>query len=162
VSIYPGTAIQGVVDTFGGNTTFCLRAGTHSLRSSIRPKTGDVFVGEYGAILDGTGWSTSDDTQAAFRAHNEDIDYVTIRNLVIRKMPFSGIHTYYWMSDHWTIEYNEIAWQIGVELSPYFTVRTITSPQRGHQSLVVNPAERGGGYQGFRADNTTLDNNEIA
>ena len=41
----------------------------------------------HGAILDGSGWSTADDTQAAFRAHNEDIDYVTIRNLVIRNMP---------------------------------------------------------------------------
>ena len=92
-----------------GNTTFCLRAGTHSLRSSITPKTGNTFVGEYGAILDGTGWTTSDDTQAAFRAHNQDIDYVTIRNLVIRNMPQRGIHAYYWMADHWTIEYNEIA-----------------------------------------------------
>ena len=38
--------------------------------------------------------------QAAFRAHNEDIDYVTIRNLVIRKMPQRAIHAFYWMSDH--------------------------------------------------------------
>ena len=92
VDIWPGTAIQGVVDIYPGNTTFCLRAGTHSLSSSITPKTGDTFVGEYGAILDGTGWTTSDDTQAAFRAHNQDIDYVTIRNLVIRNMPQRGIH----------------------------------------------------------------------
>ena len=49
-----------------------------------------------GAILDGTGWSTTDDTQAAFRVYddpndpndpNGPIDYVTIRNLVIRNMP---------------------------------------------------------------------------
>ena len=109
VDIWPGVSIQNVVNSYGGNTTFCLRAGTHSLRSSITPKTGNTFVGEYGAILDGTGWATSDDTQAAFRAHNQDIDYVTIRNLVIRNMPQRGIHAYYWMSDHWTIEYNEIA-----------------------------------------------------
>ena len=81
----------------------------HSLTSSITPKTGDTFVGEYGAILDGADWSTSDATQGAFRAHNQDIDYVTIRNLVIRNMPQNGIHAYYWMADHWTIEYNEIA-----------------------------------------------------
>ena len=34
---------------------------------------------------------------------------MTIRNLVIRNMPQQGIHAFYWMSDHWTIEYNEIA-----------------------------------------------------
>ena len=62
----------------------------HSLTSSIVPKTGDTFIGEYGAILDGTGWTTSDDTQAAFRAHNQDIDYVTIRNLVIRQYAAAG------------------------------------------------------------------------
>jgi len=164
VSIYPGTAIQGVVDTYGGSTTFCLRAGTHSLRNSITPKTGDIFVGEYGAILDGTGWSTSDDTQAAFRAHNQDIDYVTIRNLVIRNMPKSGIHTYYWMSDHWTSEYNEIASnKIGIELSPNFIVRNnYIHHNVGINPYSSNPAERGGGYQGFRADNTTFDSNEIA
>ena len=90
-------------------TTYCLRAGVHAITGAITPKRGDTFVGEYGAILDGTGWSTSDDTQAAFRAHNQDIDYVTIRNLVIRNMPQRGIHAYYYMADHWTIEYNEIA-----------------------------------------------------
>ena len=56
VDIWPGVSIQNVVDSYGGNTTFCLRAGTHSLRSSIRPRTGNTFVGEYGAILDGSGW----------------------------------------------------------------------------------------------------------
>ena len=34
---------------------------------------------------------------------------MTIRNLVIRNMPQRGIHAYYYMSDHWTVEYNEIA-----------------------------------------------------
>jgi hypothetical protein len=108
VDVWPGVSIQTIVNSYGGNTTFCLRAGTHSIRSSITPKTGDTFVGEYGAVLDGTGWSATESTQAAFRAHNEDIDYVTIRNLVIRNMPQRGIHAYYYMSDHWTIENNEI------------------------------------------------------
>ncbi len=109
VQVSPGTNIvQNVVNSYPGSTTFCLRAGTHYIRSAITPKTGDTFVGQYGAILDGTGWSTTDSTQAAFRAHNQDIDSVTIRNLVIRNMPQRGIHAYYYMSDRWTIEYNEI------------------------------------------------------
>ncbi|HEU5255967.1 MAG TPA: right-handed parallel beta-helix repeat-containing protein [Vicinamibacterales bacterium] len=164
IDIWPGQYIQGIVNSYPGATTFCLRAGVHSLTSSITPKTGNTFVGEYGAILDGTGyWPVSDDTQAAFRAHNQDIDYVTIRNLVIRDMPFSGIHTYYWMSDHWTIEYNEIAAnKIGIEFSPNFIIRNNYIHHNVGNASSSNPAERGGGYQGFRADNTTFDSNEIA
>jgi hypothetical protein len=124
VDIFPGQYIQGIVNLYAGATTFCLRAGVHSLTSAITPKTGNTFVGEYGAVLDGSNWSTSDGTQAAFRAHNQDIDYVTIRNLVIKNMPQQGIHAYYWKSDHWTIEYNEIGpnkW--GIEFAPNFTIR---------------------------------------
>ena len=98
VDIWPGASIQTAVNQLAGSTTFCIRAGTHSVRSAITPKTGDTFVGEYGAILDGTGWTTSDTNQAAFRAHNQDIDDVTIRNLVIRNMPQRGIHAFYWTS----------------------------------------------------------------
>ena len=128
-----------------GETTFCLRAGVHQLTSSIRPKTGNTFVGEYGAILDGTGWTTADDTQAAFRAHNEDIDYVTIRNLVIRNMPQRGIHAFYWMSDHWTIEYNEIASnKYGIVFAQRLHHQEqLHPPQRGHSRPA---ATCGGGY----------------
>ena len=163
VDIWPGVNIQSVVNSYGAATTYCLRAGVHSLTSSIRPKTGNTFVGEYGAILDGSGWSTSDDTQGAFRAHNEDIDSVSIRNLVIRNMPRSGIHTYYWMSNHWTIEYNEIAYaKIGIEFSPNFTIRNNYIHHNVGNASSSNPGERGGGYQGFRSDNTTFESNEIA
>jgi parallel beta-helix repeat protein len=153
VDIWPGVNIQTVVNSYGGNTTFCLRAGTHSLRSSITPKTGNTFVGEYGAVLDGAGWATSDRTQAAFRAQNEDIDYVTIRNLVIRNMPQRGIHAYHWMSDHWTIEYNEVASNadMGVHFVPYSVIR---NNYIRHNSFA--------GYFGASAHNSTLENNEIA
>lgn len=164
VDIWPGQYIQGIVNAYPGPTTFCLRAGVHSLTSSIRPKTGNTFVGEYGAIVDGTGyWPVSDDTQGAFRAHNEDIDYVTIRNLVIRNMPQSGIHTYYWMSDHWTIEYNEIAFnKVGLEFAPDFTIRNNYIHHNVGIPSSPDPAERGGGYAGNFADNTIFDSNEIA
>ena len=67
VDIWPGQSIQLIVNSNAVGTTFCLRAGVHQLTSSIRPKTGNTFVGEYGAVLDGTGWTTTDDTQGAFR-----------------------------------------------------------------------------------------------
>lgn len=99
---------------------------------SIVPKTGNTFVGEYGAVVDGTGWTTTDDTLAAFRAHNEDIDYVTIRNLVIRKLR-RGIHAFGdSLPDHWTIEYNEIASNYsGIVFPSYSNVRNkLHSSQR--------------------------------
>ena len=51
--------IPFTVNQYPAGTTYCLRAGVHSVSSSATPKRGDTFVGEYGAILDGTGWSTT-------------------------------------------------------------------------------------------------------
>ena len=94
VSVVPGASIQAAVSAQVGPATFCLKAGTHSISASIVPKSGHTFIGELGAVLDGSGWVTSDDTAAAFRAHNQNIDDVTIRNLVIRNMPQNGIHAF--------------------------------------------------------------------
>ena len=58
IDIPLGTNIQTVVNAYPGATTFCIRAGVHSITSPVTPKTGNTFVGEYGAILDGTGWTT--------------------------------------------------------------------------------------------------------
>ena len=122
VSLPPGAEVQRFVDAHPGYTTFCLKAGVHAITNPITPKTGDTFVGEYGAILDGTGWTTTDSTQGAFRAHNEDIDNVTIRNLVIRNMPQKGIHAFRDFSDNWTIEYNEIAFNHSGILFPNYSI----------------------------------------
>ena len=164
VDIWPGVTVQNIVNSYGPNTTYCLRAGTHALRSAITPKTGDTFVGEYGAILDGTGWSTTDPNQGAFRAHNQDIDYVTIRNLVIRNMPQKGIHAFYWMSDYWTIEYTEIAFnKDGLQFPNHSVIRNnYIHHNVGSNPVDPNPALRGGAYIGYYARNTTLENNEIA
>jgi parallel beta-helix repeat protein len=152
VDIWPGTSIQGVVNNFGGNTTFCLRAGTHSLRSAITPKTGNIFVGQYGAILDGTGWTTTDPNTGAFRAHNEDIDDVTIRNLVIRNMPQRAIHAYKDHSDRWTVEFNELASsRVGISAPDNSLVRN---------NYIHHNVE--GGYQAYQSANTVFEGNEIA
>ena len=98
VDIVPGTSIPTIQSSIDvpGATTFCFRAGVHYLTSSITPKTGNTFVGEYGAILDGTGWTTTDDTAGGVpSSRTQDIDYVTIRNLVIRNMPgVASMHIY--------------------------------------------------------------------
>ena len=164
VSIMPGQSIQSSVNVYPGTTTFCLRAGVHYVTSSITPKTGNTFVGEYGAILDGSNWSTTDTTQAAFRAHNQDIDYVTIRNLVIRKMPQKGIHAFYWLTpDHWTIENNEITGShTGLLFPDHSMIRNNYIHHNYGNPSGATAAERGGGYVGYYASYTTFENNEIS
>jgi parallel beta-helix repeat protein len=164
VDISPGQNIQSNVNLYPGATTFCLHAGVHYLTSSITPKTGNTFVGEYGAILDGSNWSTTDSTQAAFRAHNQDIDSVTIRNLVIRKMPQKGIHAFYWLTpDHWTIEYTEIAEaKTGLLFPDHSVIRNSYIHHNYGDPSSTDPAMRGGGYGGYYSSDTTFENNEIA
>ncbi len=163
VDIWPGQNIQAILNNFAGATTFCLRSGVHSIKSPIVPKTYNVFVGQYGAILDGTGWATTDTTQAAFRAHNQDIDNVTIRNLVIRNMPQRGIHAYGYCQ-RWTIEFNEIAYnRWGVHASDNFVFRN----NYIHHNVGPDPnstdyTQRGGAYAGYRVTGVVFEGNQIA
>jgi parallel beta-helix repeat protein len=52
VTILPGQSIQAKVNSYPAGTSFLLKAGTY-YKQSIVPKSGDIFVGEAGAILDG-------------------------------------------------------------------------------------------------------------
>ncbi len=164
VNIVPGESIQRLVNMSPGATTFCVRTGVHRLTNSITPKTGNTFVGEYGAILDGTGWSTTDPDAAAFKALSVNVDNVTIRNLTIRNMPQHGITIYYQDSDHWTIEYNEIANnKFGIEFAPNSTIRyNYIHHNVSSTPTASSPAERGGAYLCQRCDNSVLEGNEIA
>jgi hypothetical protein len=166
------TTIQNLINANAGGT-FCFRAGVYHLDRSITPNTGSTFVGEYGAILDGTGWSSFDDSQAAFRIYddpndpndpNTDVDNVTIRNFVIRNMPHYGIHASHTRhADHWLIENNEVASnRYGVMFTRDFTIRNNYIHDNVGNPTAPLPGDRGGGYVGQYADNTILDNNEIA
>ena len=83
---------------------------------------------------------------------------------MIRNMPQYGIHASYALdslSDHWTIEYNEIASnKYGLLFGPDFTIRN----NYIHHNVGTpgSTAERGGGYLGMYASNTSFDSNEIA
>jgi parallel beta-helix repeat protein len=163
VSIEPGRSIQSVVDRNPPSTKLCIRAGVHYLTGSITPKSGDVFVGEYGAILDGINWTTRDDTQGAFRAHNQDIDDVIIRNLVIRRMPQRGVHAYPSGSERWTIDHNEIAENLVGVVVPGASIvdSNFIHHNIGDPKSTVY-AEQGGGYQLYRANNVRFERNEIS
>jgi parallel beta-helix repeat protein len=77
VPIDPGQDIQSIVDGHPPGTAFLIRAGVHS-RQRIEPRTGDVFRGEPGAVLDG-----GDELPFAFYGRR-DIDDVRIERLEIR------------------------------------------------------------------------------
>ena len=68
------------------------------------------------------------------------------------------------VSDHWTIEYNEIASnQNGHPVpEPLHHQEQLHPPQLGTNPSASNAAERGGGYVGYYASDTTFDTNEIA
>jgi parallel beta-helix repeat protein len=78
VSIYPGTTIQDVVNRSPGATTFYLRAGAHT-QQQVVPKSGNTFVGENGAVMDGQNI-----TAYAFYSNNLGQTNVTIRGLEIK------------------------------------------------------------------------------
>ena len=66
-----------VVNAHGAGTTYIVKAGTHLRNFSVRPKSGDRFCGEPGAVLDG-GRSL----QFAFsgQATNVTLDSITVQN----------------------------------------------------------------------------------
>jgi parallel beta-helix repeat protein len=77
VAIGPGDDAQRVVDAHPAGTTYLVKAGTHLRNFSIRPKSGDRFCGEPGAVLDG-GRSLA----SAFSggARNVTLDSITVRD----------------------------------------------------------------------------------
>ena len=52
VAIFPGQNIQAIVDASPPGTTFLLKSGIHR-GQTIRPRTGDTYLGEAGTILSG-------------------------------------------------------------------------------------------------------------
>jgi hypothetical protein len=153
VNIGTSTDIQAMTNLYPQGTTFCLKAGTHSMTAPVFPKSNDTYVGEYGAVLDGTGWTTTDTSLgAAFSAMGRDIDYVTIRNLVIRNMPQKGIATAYEANSNWTIDHNEISGaRTGVSFPDYSTV---TANFIHHNSQY--------GFNGYRTTGSLVQNNEVS
>jgi parallel beta-helix repeat protein len=138
------------VNAHPAGTEFCLGNGIFRITSSITPKAGNSFTGEYGAILDGTGWTTTDSSQGAFRAWNQNIDDVTIRNLVIRNMP-RGVSTFSG-PDRWVIDHNEVSQcQMGVQHSDFARVTN----NYIHEN-------RQYGLGGYRSTGALIEGNEIA
>src|SRR6266511_634658 len=79
VTILPGQSIQARVNSYPAGTQFLLKAGTY-YKQRIVPKSGDTFVGEAGAILDGQGATT----YAFDRGGSPYPNNVQIKSLIIQ------------------------------------------------------------------------------
>jgi parallel beta-helix repeat protein len=163
IEVWPGQSIQAAVNGAATGATICLRAGTHTINASITPKTGQVIMGEFGAAIDGTGWVSTDSTAAGIRAHNQDIDHVTIRNLVIRNMPQKCIHAFRDFSSGWTVEYSEIhGCRDGVSLSTGATLRHNYIHHNIGDPTHADAGQRGGGYVFNEGTGILVAHNEIS
>lgn len=59
VSVRPGTSLQAAIDRRRSGTTFCIKRGVHRQATYVVAKDGDTFVGEPGAVLNGSRLLTS-------------------------------------------------------------------------------------------------------
>ena len=79
VPVNPGESIQSKVDANPSGTTFVIKAGTH-VGQSVVPKSGDSFIGEPGAILDGAGTVICAFCPGSAKPANVRIAQLEIRN----------------------------------------------------------------------------------
>ena len=156
IPISPGVSIQSAITANPSGSSFCLKAGVHPILGSITPKTGTTITGEFGAVLDASGWQTTAVDAGVIRAMNEDIDDVTIRNVVIRNFPRTGILAFRDHSDRWTIDH--------VEVGPGY--RGVTVPDDfvlSNSYVHHNTGDSGsGGYSCYLSTKGLFLNNEIA
>jgi hypothetical protein len=144
--------LQGVINSHGGGTTFCFKSKIYRLQEPILPKSHNTFIGEYGAILDGNRWQSTNASLGAFTGTARSISYVTIRNLVIRDMPQAGIATAFGVNDHWTIDHNEISGSVvGVALPDYSTVAN---------NFIHHNDQYG--YTGYQTTGSVIKRNEVS
>jgi hypothetical protein len=144
--------IQKVIDRKPERTTFCFKSKTYFLKGPIVPKSHNTFVGKHRAILDGSRWQTSDASLGAFTGTAHSTSYVTIRNLVIRDMPQSGIATAFGENSHWTIDHNEISGSgVGIAFPDSSTVTN---------NFIHHNAQYG--YTGYGTTGTVFQKNEVS
>jgi parallel beta-helix repeat protein len=148
VEVTPGMDMQLAVNANPTGTTFCLKAGTH-VQQTVIPKTGNTFVGEPGAIMDG-----EDVAQYAFQTLTVSSTGVTIRSLEITRYasPYqhgaiTGDNGTNWLVEDLSVHHNRY---IGIRSGPGWIVRR----NKVYQNGVV-------GITGFRAHGTLIEANEV-
>lgn len=154
VAVYPGQSIQSAVNANPVGTTFALKAGVHHGQTVI-PKSGDRFIGDSGAVMDG-------DSVTTFAFKTGSVPYpsnVEIRNLVIRRyVPGlqmgaieAGGPTRGESSHGWVVADCEIAYNGGAGVRTGATMQLLRN--HIHHNYQI-------GFVGF-ADSAVVDGNEI-
>ena len=148
VQVYPGDTIQSLVEQYPAATTFYLKAGTHR-RQTIRPKDGNRFIGEPGAVLDGEGV-----TAYAFETLNHHPQRVTLQRLVIQgyvpplqRGAIQGDNAHAWIIEDNEIHDNAYA---GLRTGPGMIVRRNRIYRNGLTGIV-----------GYRSDGVLIEDNEV-
>jgi parallel beta-helix repeat protein len=145
IPVYPGESIQAKVDAAPAGTTFIIKPGTHT-QQSVRPKDGNVFAGEPGAVLDGQG--------AAIRAFAGNAKNVVIKGLIIEHYaPGSQKDAIYGATSvGWLVEGNEFRYNDGGGLHTGKGMRVL-------RNVFHHNAQTGLGGDG---DSVLVEGNEIA
>lgn len=152
---------QAIINAAPSNSTFCIETGSHSANSPNNSKTGNTYVGQYGAVILASGWLGSDPEDAIFRDVGTGIDNVTIKNLVLDGCPFHGVQSYQ-TEDNWIVDHCEVRNnRYGVVLGP--NGQLLNSLIHNNVGIIndPNPALRGGGYGFNGANGVRMVNNEI-
>ncbi|HLT97309.1 MAG TPA: right-handed parallel beta-helix repeat-containing protein [Acidimicrobiia bacterium] len=154
VIVNPGDDIQRLVNQNPAGTTFYLRAGVHQgpgRGSHVDPKSGNTFIGEPGAIMDGGG-----STIYAFQDNMKGTN-VTIRGLIIQNYANpaqrGAIDA---VSDGWRIIGNEIRNNRGAGVNLIGNSWVIEGNNIHHNAQI---GVKGQGSGGRVVSNTIANNN---
>ncbi len=155
VSVYPGQSIQAKVNSYPAGTTFLIKAGRHR-RQTVIPKSGNVFLGEPGAILDG-------ENAVDFAFHMGTSPYpsnVRIKGLIIERYSpraqqgaiFAGRRSYRALTTGWVVEDCEIRYNATAGISLGNKMKVLRNHIHHNGQL---------GLGGF-GDSVLVEGNEIA
>ncbi len=156
------TASRQTLINANPGASFCLAAGIHYATGSNAPTSNQKFFGEYGAVIDGTGWTRpeSDLDASPFKAIANGVTGVEIRNLVIRNMPSYAVNAYLvsgWIIDHCDIDSCRTGICVGDDAQ---VTNNLIHDCVGNPGD-VDPAKRGGGYSISQTDNVLFDSNNV-
>jgi parallel beta-helix repeat protein len=146
------SALQTLVTNNTGATTFCIKAGTHVWTGFVQPKSGNTFIGEDGAIIDGSRTATY-----AFYSNNLHQSNVTIKSLEIKNFApalnafgaITGNDVTNWIVQNNTIHDNTLS---GIMVGPG------TGWQVKNNRVYANTKV---GISGYKCDGAVIENNEI-
>jgi parallel beta-helix repeat protein len=147
VQLLPTSQIQEAIDSHPPGTSFCFLRGTYQV-SSLRPKDGNSFVGQLGAVLTG-----ADSARYAFNAFSSPASNVTIAGLVIEHFNPPLQQGAIQSGPGWTIRDNEFRNNAAAGL--FF----------GSSDKVLRNSFHHNGQQGlksYRSTDSLVEGNEIA